>query len=80
MQGGAEKCVYAHYNRPMEDQNEDRTPETLICAYHGCQKEFRSTRPWQRFCQPVCRWADWRFQNPRVKRKIIDGETYIRTP
>lgn len=32
---------------------------TTLCLNAGCQKPFKPTRPWQKFCSEKCRRAEW---------------------
>ena len=32
-----------------------------------CGTKFQPKRPWQRFCSPSCRFADWDKRNPRQR-------------
>lgn len=37
----------------------------IVCSH--CGTKFRPNRPWQRFCSPSCRFADWDKRNPRQR-------------
>ena len=52
-------CYHGNWIRePMPDQ---------FCLYSRCQKKFTPKRPWQKFCDRLCRDRYWNLVNPRMK-------------
>lgn len=37
-----------------------------ICRFEPCGKTFAKKRPWQDFCNPLCRTRYWNLKNPRI--------------
>lgn len=67
-----EKRCYGPYNALQEvSRSMSQHPtEAIPRPCPECAVQFIPTRPWQRFCNPKCRWRSWARDHPMRGRNL----------
>lgn len=57
----------------LEEKEVQKNTMKRYCKNKNCKSDMIPKRPWQKYCSDKCRWEDWNYNNPRMKRNNAEA-------